>query len=26
VNFPAVINEFTELWWITIEGPQHYPF
>jgi len=22
----AVINEFTELRWITIEGPQHYPF
>jgi acyl-CoA reductase-like NAD-dependent aldehyde dehydrogenase len=22
----VVINEFTELRWITIEGPQHYPF
>ena len=22
----AVINEFTDLRWITIEGPQHYPF
>jgi len=22
----AVIDEFTELRWITIEGPQHYPF
>jgi acyl-CoA reductase-like NAD-dependent aldehyde dehydrogenase len=22
----AVINEFTQLRWITIEGPQHYPF
>ncbi|ADZ65473.1 succinate semialdehyde dehydrogenase [Brucella melitensis] len=22
----AAINEFTELRWITIEGPQHYPF
>jgi len=22
----AVINEFTYLRWITIEGPQHYPF
>ncbi len=22
----AVISEFTELRWITIEGPQHYPF
>jgi acyl-CoA reductase-like NAD-dependent aldehyde dehydrogenase len=22
----AVINEFTELRWITIEGPQQYPF
>ena len=22
----AVIAEFTDLRWITIEGPQHYPF
>jgi vanillin dehydrogenase len=22
----AVINEFTDLRWITIEGEQHYPF
>jgi hypothetical protein len=22
----AAIDEFTELRWITIEGPQHYPF
>ena len=22
----AVIDAFTELRWITIEGPQHYPF
>ena len=22
----AVINEFTDLRWVTIEGPQHYPF
>lgn len=22
----AVINEFTDLRWITVEGPQHYPF
>jgi acyl-CoA reductase-like NAD-dependent aldehyde dehydrogenase len=22
----AVINEFADLRWITIEGPQHYPF
>ena len=22
----AVIDEFTDLRWITIEGPQHYPF
>jgi acyl-CoA reductase-like NAD-dependent aldehyde dehydrogenase len=22
----SVINEFTDLRWITIEGPQHYPF
>jgi acyl-CoA reductase-like NAD-dependent aldehyde dehydrogenase len=22
----AVIEAFTELRWITIEGPQHYPF
>lgn len=22
----AAINEFTELRWITLEGPQHYPF
>jgi hypothetical protein len=22
----AVIAEFTDLRWITVEGPQHYPF
>jgi vanillin dehydrogenase len=22
----AVIDEFTELRWIGVEGPQHYPF
>jgi vanillin dehydrogenase len=26
VGGKAVFNEFTDLRWITIEGPQHYPF